>query len=126
VICVDDVGKAVNPTLVRGQIEGGVVQAHGYAVLENFIQKDGRTLTPTLSTYLIPTILDIPGRVDSIIIEEADPIGPMGARGMGEMPYLPYVPAVTAAMKAATGKWFDEFPLTPERVVSGLNEDWLK
>lgn len=126
VICVDDVGKAVNPTLVRGQIEGGVVQAHGYAVLENFIQKDGRTLTPTLSTYLIPTILDIPGRVDSIIIEEADPIGPMGARGMGEMPYLPYVPAVTAAIKAATGKWFDEFPLTPERVVRGLHEDWLK
>jgi CO/xanthine dehydrogenase Mo-binding subunit len=126
VICADDVGKAVNPTLVRGQIEGALVQAHGYAVLENFIQMNGRTLTPTLSTYLIPTILDIPERVDSVIIEEADPIGPMGARGMGEMPYLPYVPAVTAAVHAATGKWFDEFPLTPERVIMGLHKDWLK
>jgi CO/xanthine dehydrogenase Mo-binding subunit len=122
-ICADDLGKAVNPLLARGQVEGAIVQAHGYAVLENFIQKDGKTLTPTLSTYLIPTVLDIPNRVDSIIIEEADPIGPMGARGIGEMPYLPYAPAVTDAMHAATGKWFDEFPLTPERVVMGLIGD---
>lgn len=126
VVCADDVGRAVNPTLVRGQIEGGLVQVHGYAALENFIQKDGRTMTPTLSTYLIPTILDIPEKVDSIIIEEGDPIGPMGARGMGEMPYLPYVPAVTAAVKAAIGIWFDEFPLTPERVIRGIHEDWPK
>jgi CO/xanthine dehydrogenase Mo-binding subunit len=122
VICTDDVGKAVNPTLVRGQIEGGVVQANGYAIMENFIQKDSMTLTPTLSTYLIPTIMDIPDHVDSIIIEEADPIGPMGARGMGEMPYLPYAPAVTSAVKAATDIWFDEFPLTPERVIMKLQK----
>jgi CO/xanthine dehydrogenase Mo-binding subunit len=122
VICADDVGKAVNPTLVRGQIEGGVVQANGYSIIEKFLQKDGMTLTPTLSTYLIPTIMDIPDRVDSIIIEEADPIGPMGARGMGEMPYLPYAPAVTSAVKAATDIWFDEFPLTPERIIMKLQE----
>jgi CO/xanthine dehydrogenase Mo-binding subunit len=120
VICVDDVGKAMNPELVRGQIEGAIVQAAGYGVLENFIQKDGRVLTPTLSTYLIPTVLDIPDSIDSIILENPDPRGPWGARGVGEMPYLPFVPALTAAVHSATGVWFNEFPLTPERVLEGL------
>ncbi len=120
VICADDVGKAVNPLQVRGQIEGAVVQAAGYAVLENFIQQDGQVQTKTLSTYLIPTILDIPDQVESLILEFPDPIGPWGARGMGEMPYLPLVPAVAAGIRQATGKWFDQFPYTPERILMGL------
>ncbi len=120
VICADDVGKAINPELVRGQIEGAIVQAAGYGVLENFIQRDGKVLTSTLSTYLIPTVLDIPDRIDSIILEYPDPRGPWGARGVGEMPYIPFVPALTAAIHSATGVWFDEFPLTPERVLEGL------
>ncbi len=120
VICADDVGKAVNPELVRGQIEGAIVQAAGYGVLENFIQRDGKVLTSTLSTYLIPTVLDIPEKVVSIIMEYPDPRGPWGARGVGEMPYIPFVPALTAAIHDATGVWFDEFPLTPERVLEGL------
>lgn len=120
VICADDVGKAVNPQQVQGQIEGAVVQAAGYAILENFIQQDGYVLTKGLSTYLIPTVLDIPGEVESLILEYPDPIGPFGARGMGEMPYLPLVPAITSAVKNATGVWFDEFPLIPERVLNGL------
>jgi len=120
VICADDVGRAVNPDMVQGQIEGAIVQAGGYAVLENFVQKDGLCLTPGLSTYLIPTILDIPEEVDSIILENPDPIGPWGARGMGEMPYLPLTPAVIAAVHSATGVWIHEFPLTPERVLSAL------
>lgn len=122
VICADDVGKAVNPQQVQGQIEGAVVQATGYAVLENFVQQDGLTLTKTLSTYLIPTVLDIPGRVESLILEYPDPIGPFGARGMGEMPYLPFVPAVTGAVHQATGIWFDQFPLTPEKVFFALEK----
>lgn len=122
VICADDVGKAVNPQQVQGQIEGAVVQAAGYAVLENMIQRDGYLLTDKLSTYLIPTVLDIPENVESLILEYADPIGPYGARGMGEMPYLPLTPAITAAVHAATGVWFDEFPLTPERVLRGLGK----
>jgi CO/xanthine dehydrogenase Mo-binding subunit len=120
VICVDEVGKAINPELVRGQIEGAVVQAAGYGVLENFIQKNGKVLTSTLSTYLIPTVLDIPDTIESVIMETPDPRGPWGARGMGEMPYLPFVPALTAAVHSATGVWFDDFPLTPERVLEGL------
>ncbi len=119
-VCADDVGKAVNPQLVQGQVEGAVVQAMGYALMENFIQKDGYVLTRQLSTYLIPTVLDVPERVHSLILEYADPIGPFGARGMGEMPYLPAAPAIIAAMHAATGVWFHEFPLTPERVLRGL------
>jgi CO/xanthine dehydrogenase Mo-binding subunit len=120
VVCADDVGKAVNPQQVEGQIEGAIVQAGGYAILENFIQDGGKVRTAHLSTYLIPTVLDIPDRVRSIILEYPDPIGPWGARGMGEMPYLPFVPAVAAAVHDATGVWFYEFPLTPERVLFGL------
>lgn len=120
VICADDVGKAINPELVKGQIEGCIVQAAGYTILENFIQKDGKVLTPTLSTYLIPTVLDIPDEVESIILEYNDQRGPWGAKGMGEMPYLAFAPAVTSAMNQATGVWFDDFPLTPERILSGL------
>ncbi|NPV76777.1 MAG: xanthine dehydrogenase family protein [Anaerolineae bacterium] len=119
-ICADDVGKAVNPQQVQGQIEGAVVQAAGYALMENFVQKDGEVLTRGLSTYLIPTVLDIPEQVKSIILEYPDPIGPFGARGMGEMPYLPLVPAVTAAIHDAVGIWFDDFPLTSERVCNEL------
>lgn len=122
VICADDVGKAVNPQQVQGQVEGAVVQAAGYAILENFIQQDGQVLTNTLSTYLIPTILDIPEKVQSIVLEYSDPRGPWGARGMGEMPYLPLAPAVGAAIRNATGKWFDQFPYTPERILFGLEE----
>jgi len=118
--CSDDVGRAVNPDQVIGQIEGAVVQAAGYAILENFVQENGYCLTPGLSTYLIPTILDIPDQVNSIILEYPDPIGPWGARGMGEMPYLPLTPAVVAAVKDAAGVWINEFPLTPERVLGSL------
>ncbi len=120
VVCADDVGRAVNPQGVRGQIEGAVVQAQGYAMLEDFQQPGGFVQTAHLSTYLIPTILDIPDRVHSVILEEADPRGPWGARGMGEMPYLPLTPAIVAAVHDATGVWFDSFPLTPERVLRGL------
>ncbi len=121
VICADDVGKAVNPQLVQGQIEGAVVQAAGYAILENFVQIDGLVQTRGLSTYLIPTVLDVPDHVDSLILEYPDPIGPYGARGMGEMPFLPLAPAVASAVHSATGVWFNEFPLTPERVLMGLD-----
>jgi CO/xanthine dehydrogenase Mo-binding subunit len=121
--CADDVGTAVNPQLVQGQIEGAVVQAQGYAILENFVQQGGRTLTPYLSTYLIPTVLDVPQEVNSLILECPDPIGPFGARGMGEMPYLPLAPAVMAAVHDATGVWFDDFPLTPDRVLKALKQN---
>ena len=120
VLCANDVGKAINPQQVEGQIEGALVQAHGYTLLENFIMKDGYVQTPYFSNYLIPTVLDIPDKVQSLILEYPDPQGPWGARGMAEMPYLPYAPAVLDAVHDATGVWFNHFPLTPDRVLSGL------
>jgi len=120
VIVADDVGRAVNPQQVQGQIEGAIVQAQGYAVLENFVHQNGYAQTPYLSTYLIPTVLDVPDKVKSVILEYPDPIGPWGARGMAEMPYLPYAPALIAAVEDAIGIRFDEFPLTPERVLKAL------
>ena len=120
VISTNDVGKAINPEQVEGQIEGAVVQAAGYSILENFQQIDGYVQTEHLSTYLIPTVLDIPEHLESIILEYPDPIGPWGVRGMAEMPFLPLAPAIIAAVHEATGVWFLDFPLTPERVLRGL------
>jgi len=120
VICADDVGKAVNPQQVEGQIEGGVAQAVGWVTCENFVAAEGHVLTPHLSTYLIPTIADVPEQVKSVIVERPDPRGPWGARGMGEMPFIPLAAALVAAVHDATGVWFDEFPLTPERVLAAL------
>jgi CO/xanthine dehydrogenase Mo-binding subunit len=125
VVCANDVGKAINPQQIRGQIEGGVVQAQGYATMEHIISKEGRILNPTLSTYLIPTVLDVPLEVKSVILECPDPIGPWGARGMAEMPFLPLAPAIAAAVHDATGIWFDSIPLTPDKVVKALRERGL-
>jgi CO/xanthine dehydrogenase Mo-binding subunit len=122
VISSDDVGKAINPQQIQGQIEGAVVQAAGYAILENFVQQDGYVQTQHLSTYLIPTVLDVPEQVQSLILEFPDPEGPWGARGMAEMPFLPLAPAIVAALQDATGVWFSEFPLTPERILHGLGK----
>ncbi len=118
----DDVGKAINPDLVVGQIEGAVVQAHGYAVLEDYKTKDGKVMTDQFSTYLIPTIWDIPEKVDSVVVEVPDPNGPWGARGMGELPFLPVAPAIAAAIHDATGVWISEFPFTPERILKALGK----
>jgi len=122
VVSANDVGKAVNPQQVQGQIEGGVVQAIGYSVMENFIHKDGYVQTQYLSNYLIPTVLDIPEQVQSVVLEYPDPVGPWGARGMAEMPFLPIAPAIIAAVHDATGVWFNDFPLTPERILRGLGK----
>jgi CO/xanthine dehydrogenase Mo-binding subunit len=120
VVCADDVGRAVNPQLVQGQIEGAVVQALGYAVMEHLISENGRIRNPYLSTYLIPTVLDVPLEVKSVILEYGDPIGPWGARGMAEMPYIPLAPAIAAAIYDAVGVWIDDLPMIPDRVVAAL------
>ncbi|MCE7947862.1 MAG: aldehyde oxidase [Chloroflexi bacterium CFX4] len=120
VVSASDVGRAINPELVRGQIEGAVVQAVGYVLYEHLISEGGVIKNPYLSNYLIPTVGDIPLQVESVILEYADPIGPWGARGMAEMPYLTVAPAVAAALHQASGIWFDDLPMTPDRVYMGL------
>ncbi len=120
VVCANDVGRAINPRLVEGQIEGAIVQAQGYAIMEDFRMHEGHVQTQHLSTYLIPTVLDVPDSVRPVILEYADPTGPWGARGMGEMPFLPLAPALVAALHDATGIWFDDLPVTPERLALRL------
>jgi CO/xanthine dehydrogenase Mo-binding subunit len=122
VVCADDVGKAINPDQIIGQIEGAIVQAHGYAVLEDFRLEKGRVLTPNFSTYLIPGVYDIPKRVESIIVEDPHPNGPFGVRGMGEMPFLPYAALIASAVFDAIGIWIDQIPLTPECILRGLGK----
>ncbi|WP_419920825.1 xanthine dehydrogenase family protein molybdopterin-binding subunit [Candidatus Poriferisodalis sp.] len=122
VITANDVGRAINPRFVVGQIEGAVAQAHGHVLSEHLRAKDGRLLNPRFSTYLIPGIGDIPVTTQSVVLELADPLGPFGARGMAEMGVIPYAPAVAAALAEATGVWMDSFPLTPERVWAALSD----
>jgi CO/xanthine dehydrogenase Mo-binding subunit len=122
IIVSDDVGKAINPQQVVGQIEGCTVQAQGYVMMENFIQENGYAKTNRLSTYLIPTVMDIPDEIESRILEYPDQYGPWGAKGVGELPYLSLAPAIMAAMYDATGVWYHDFPLTPERVLRGLRK----
>ena len=121
--CAVDAGRAINPGLVVGQTEGAIVQAHGYTLSERLRVTDGRIENPTLSGYLLPGSMDVPDRIVTTIVEVADPLGPWGARGMAEMPFIPYAPAVVAALADATGVWFDEFPLTPDRVLAGLKKE---
>ena len=120
VISANDVGRAINPRFVVGQIEGAIAQAHGHVLSEHLRSRDGRLLNPRFSTYLIPGIGDIPVTTESVVLELADPLGPFGARGMAEMGVIPYAPAVAAALADATGVWMDDFPLTPERVWAAL------
>ncbi len=122
VVCAIDVGRVINHDLVVGQVEGAIIQAHGYAISENLIVEEGRVKNPRLSGYLIPGIGDIPEEVRTVLLEIPDPRGPFGVRGMSEMPFIPYAPAIVAAMHDATGVWFDEFPLTPTRVQAKLKE----
>jgi CO/xanthine dehydrogenase Mo-binding subunit len=120
VITVVDVGKAVNPQLIEGQVEGAVAQGLGYAVMENFVAEQGHTLTPSLSTYLVSTTLDLPDKAETLILEEPEPIGPWGVRGLGEAPLLGIAPALASAIREATGVWFNRLPLTPSVILAGL------
>ncbi len=125
VVCANDVGKVINRQQLEGQIEGCVVQAQGYALMEYLVSDRGQIRNPYLSTYLIPTSLDVPPRVKSVVLEVPDPIGPWGARGMAEMPFLPLAPAIAAAIYDATGVWVDSQPFTAQKVVAALREAGL-
>ncbi len=122
VVCANDVGKVINPQQVQGQIEGAIVQAQGYALMEYLVSDEGMIRNPFLSTYLIPTSLDVPPRIKSVILEHPDPIGPWGLRGMAEMPFLPLAPAIAAAIYDATGVWIDSQPFTAQKVVVALRQ----
>jgi CO/xanthine dehydrogenase Mo-binding subunit len=114
-----DVGRAVNPQGVEGQIEGGIVQALGQALMEDYELKDGHTSTSGFAKYILPTSLDVP-RVNSIIIEDPDPIGPLGVKGIGEPAMVPTIPAVMNAIYDAVGVRIFDLPATPEKVLMAI------
>ncbi|BCG69437.1 aldehyde oxidase [Mesorhizobium sp. 113-1-2] len=112
-----DVGKAINPLLVEGQIEGGIAQGIGMALMEEYIP--GRT--ENLHDYLIPTIGDVPP-IETILVEVPDPEGPFGAKGLGEHVLIPTAPAILNAIRHATGVLVTKVPATPTRIRAGIRE----
>ena len=110
-----DVGRAINPTLVEGQIEGGAAQGLGMALMEEFTPGKGENL----HDYLIPTVGDIPV-IESILIEDASPIGPYGAKGIGEQAVIPTAPAILNAIHDATGVRVRKLPATPDRLRAAI------
>jgi CO/xanthine dehydrogenase Mo-binding subunit len=112
-----DVGRAINPTLVEGQIEGGIAQGIGLALMEEYLP--GRT--ENLHDYLIPTIGDVP-EIVPILIERPDPEGPFGAKGLGEHVLIPTAPAILNAIRHATGAAIDRVPALPHRVLDALRK----
>ncbi len=116
-----DVGQAINPAAVEGQIEGGAAQGQGYALSEELLYEDGKLVTPSFSEYLMPTSMDMP-RVQSIILESRSGLGPFGSKGIGEPSLTPVAPAIANAVADAIGTRIFELPITPERVVRALRE----
>ncbi len=115
-----DVGRAINPMAVEGQIEGGVQMGLGYALTEELIVREGRVLNPDLLDYRLFTAADMP-EIEAIIVETVDPDGPYGAKGVGEMGSTPTAPAVANAIYDAVGVRLRELPMTPERVLAALD-----
>ena len=115
VVAAHDVGRAINPTLVEGQIQGGIVQGLGMALMEAYVP--GRT--DNLHDYLIPTVGDAP-EIECLLIEDAEPAGPFGAKGVGEPALVPTAPAILAAIRDATGARIDRVPATPSLVRAAI------
>ncbi|MHA6802694.1 xanthine dehydrogenase subunit D [Salinifilum ghardaiensis] len=113
--CSQDVGKAMNPDAVRGQIQGGSAQGLGLAVMEEIHVSDGAIRNPSFTDYLIPTIADMPP-MEIDVLESADPNAPYGVRGVGEPPTISTTPAVVAAIRDATGKALAHTPVTAEHI----------
>jgi len=120
VVSADDCGTVINPLMAAGQVEGGSLQAVGYATIEEMKLKDGRYLNDRLSKYLIPTSLDAP-RITTVLLENPFSKAPHGAKGLGELPMDVVAPAVVAAIHDATGVWIHELPATPERILAALD-----
>jgi CO/xanthine dehydrogenase Mo-binding subunit len=117
IVAAHDVGRAINPTLVEGQIHGGIAQGLGMALMEEYLP--GRT--ENLHDYLIPTFGDMP-KIEVKIIEDTEPEGPYGAKGIGEPALIPTPPAITGAIRHATGVTMRHLPALPHRIWAAIGE----
>jgi OHCU decarboxylase len=113
---VQEVGKAMNPQALEGQIQGGTAQGLGLALLEEIQIKDGRVLNASFTDYLLPTILDMPP-MKIEVLEHVDPEAPYGLKGVGEPPHISTPPAVVAALRAASGRALTRLPVRPEHII---------
>jgi len=116
-----DIGRAINPAAVHGQIAGGSHQGLGYALMEEFELSEGYIKTPSLAEYLVPTVLDFP-RTETIILESGTGVGPFGSKGIGEPALTPAAPAVANAVADALGVRINELPFTPKRVLEAVEK----
>ena len=112
-------GRAINPRGVEGQIEGGVVQGLGQALMEEYITEEGHAITHGFAKYILPTSLDIP-QINCVIVEDPDPNSPLRAKGIGEPSLLPTAPAIMNAIYDAIGVRIKSLPATPERILHAL------
>ncbi len=119
VVSADEIGRVIHQVLAEGQVEGGSLQAVGYATIEELKLVDGRYQNDRLATYLIPTAMDAP-RITSLLLEHPYSGAPHGAKGVGELPMDVVAPAVVAAIHDATGFWITDLPATSERVLAAL------
>jgi CO/xanthine dehydrogenase Mo-binding subunit len=110
-----DIGHAINPDGVRGQLIGGSVQSLGWALMEDFLVEKGYNLTASFTEYSIPTAMDFPD-VKACVLENPYPTGPYGAKGVGEHATVSTTPAIVNAINIATGCFFSELPVTPEKI----------
>jgi len=114
-----DVGRAINPMVVEGQIEGSLIQGMGYALLEEVRQHEGRPIGSDLENYLVPMSADLPELIP-IIVETYEPSGPFGAKGAGEAGLVPTAAAIANAIESAVGVRMTRLPITPERLLEAL------
>src|SRR5262249_31447237 len=120
-----DVGKAINPVIVRGQIEGGTLQALGWAVLEDVLYGDGRVINANMTNCIVPTFADAP-ELETVIVEVPYPFGPSGAKGVGEIPMDGPAAAVANAAGSGDGVDLDPSPLPPGVVTDGSQRRYVK
>jgi len=121
IYAVHDCGKAINPLLVEGQIQGGVSMGVGFACHEEMVLKEGKVINDQFTDYILPTAMDVP-QIITDIIERPEPTGPFGAKGVGEPAILPTAPAIANALYDAVGVWIMDLPITAEKVCLALKE----
>jgi 4-hydroxybenzoyl-CoA reductase subunit alpha len=119
ITCAHDVGFAINPMALEGQIEGSILTGMGQSLFENIVKERGQSVNPSFLEYKIPSSMQMP-EIESILIETVDPEGPFGAKGIGESTQIPTVPAIANAIYDAIGVRFKDLPITPDKVFNSL------
>jgi CO/xanthine dehydrogenase Mo-binding subunit len=122
VVAAHDIGRAINPRGVEGQVEGGIAQGLGFALTETLFADDGHTVLSNFHDYKIPAALDMPETIETVLVEKPDPEGPYGAKGVAEPATIPVAAAIANAIADAVGVRIRDLPATPEKIVQALTE----